>query len=124
MPNEDPTIDPNQEQSPETETPSSNPQPKDPKNDSSEPNHGNDPQDTKQGREPKPPEQEDAATSQPNRRADDDKALQKIIERMNRDRKNPESGSQDDKGSSHGDDRASSVAKKLSVLNESRASKE
>ena len=112
MPNEDPTIDPNQEQSPETETPSSNPQPKDPKNDSSEPKHGNDPQDTKQGREPKPPEQEDAATSQPNRRADDDKALQKIIERMNRDRKNPESGSQNDKGSSHGDDRASSVAKK------------
>ena len=60
---------------------------------------------TSQGDEQKPPGQEGSTSRQQDRRADDDKALQKLIERMNRDRNDPGADSNDQQGSSQGDDR-------------------
>ena len=106
MPNDDPTIDPNQEQSPETkETDSSDNQQKDSKNGSGEQKNGNAPPEKNQGNDQQPPGQESSTSRQQDRRADDDKALQKLIERMNRDQKDPGSDSNDDKGSSQSENR-------------------
>jgi len=106
MPNEVPTVDPNQLQSPEAKkTDGTDGQQKDPKNASGEQKNGSDPNETNQGDEQKPPGQEGSTSRQQDRRADDDKALQKLIERMNRDRKVPGADSSDKKGSSPGDDR-------------------
>ncbi|MBC7967934.1 MAG: hypothetical protein H7Z17_18650, partial [Fuerstia sp.] len=104
MPNEDPTVDPNAEQSPEARTTDgSDGQQKNSKKGSGEQKSGSDPNETNQGNEQKPPEQKSPADRPQDRRADDDKALQKLIERMNRDRKDPESGNNDDKGGSQAD---------------------
>ena len=90
MPNENPTVDPNQEQSAEAKkTDGSDGQQEDPKNGSGEQKNGNDPDATSQGDEQKPPGQESSTSGQQDRRADDDQALQKLIERMNRDPKDP-----------------------------------
>ncbi|MEJ7593888.1 MAG: hypothetical protein WKF77_20305, partial [Planctomycetaceae bacterium] len=101
-----PDEDPNQEQSPEAGNANgSDGQQKDPKDSSGARKNGKDPNETNQSDEQKPPEQEGSTTRQQDRRADDDKALQKLIERMNRDRKDPGSDSNDDKADSMEDSR-------------------
>ena len=108
-PNEAASDDPNSDQSPdEKNADGKSGQQKDPKNEDGGQKNGDE-----QNRDPNQPNdsteqqpgQDGSASRQQERRADDDKALQKLIERMNRDRKDPGSDNNDDNGDSKRDSR-------------------
>ncbi len=110
MPNDDTEKEPNPDQSPETQqTDAQSGQPKDPKNGGGQQKDGRDPgsnaDQSKTGEEQNQSGQEGSSSRQQDRRADADKALQKIIERSNREGKNSDSNDNADGSDQKNEDR-------------------